>query len=729
MSSAEYPSVAACPACIATPMAVRRATTQATDGAREIQISLPTIHCAGCISTVERGLLAHTGVEDVRVNLTRKRAVVRVAPELSTEEVVAAVSALGYEAQPLDTATLTAGESDTMARDLAMRLGVSGFAMMNVMLLSVAVWSGASDATRDLFHWLSAAIALPTIAFAAQPFFGSAFRALRVARLNMDVPISLAILLAGAMSLYETMSHGENAYFDAALSLTFFLLAGRYLDQRMRATARSAATELAAMEVPTALRIGDDGTQTVRLTEVAVGDLLLVQPGARVPVDGQVTAGQSELDRAFLTGETDPVSVGEGAELRAGEVNLTGALTMRATAVGQDTLLHGLAELVAHAEAAKSRYNSLADRAAQIYAPAVHLLALAAFVIWLWLTGGDVRHALNIAVAVLIITCPCALGLAVPAVSTVASGRLFKQGLLVKHATALERLAEVDEVIFDKTGTLTQGIPTLINGAALSDEVLAVAAALAAGSGHPRSQAIVGAAKARKLPAQEVRDIREYPGFGVEGQWQGGPVRLGRAAWVGVETQDSGTALQIGDDAPIAMEFDDLLRPGAAALIATLKARGLPVTLLSGDARPAVARLAADLQIDNWQAAVLPDEKAQVLRDKAAAGRRVLMVGDGLNDTAALALAHVSIAPARALEATRAAADLVLVAADLSRIADALSLAKTARRRVLENFAIAAVYNMVAVPVAFVGLATPLAAAIAMSSSSIIVSLNALRTR
>jgi P-type Cu2+ transporter len=728
MSLANYSGAAACPGCLTATEAVERASRAASEEARDVQLSLPTIHCAGCISTVERGLMAREGVVDVRVNLTRKRAIVRAEPSVSDDDIVAAISGLGYEAMPLDGATLSAGESDRQARELAMRLGVSGFAMMNVMLLSVAVWSGAADATRDLFHWISAAIALPTVVFAARPFFVSAWSALRVARLNMDVPISLAILLASAMSLFETINSGAHAYFDAALSLTFFLLAGRYLDQRMRSTARSAATELAAMEAPTALRVLGAGAETVPLAEVAVGDLLLVQAGARVPADGVVVSGASELDRSFLTGETDPVAVAVRAEVKAGEINLTGPLTVRTTAVGAGTLLHSLAELVTMAEAAKSRYNSLADRAARIYAPAVHLLALAAFLMWLWLTGGDVRHALNIAVAVLIITCPCALGLAVPAVSTVASGRLFKHGLLVKHATALERLAEVDEVIFDKTGTLTAGAPVLAEPQAIAPEDLAVAAALARGSNHPRSRAVAAAAQAREVAAADVTDIREVPGHGVEGRWNGRLVRLGRPAWAG-STGGQGTILRIGEADPIELHFIDALRPGAEALISTLKAQGMPVTLLSGDAEGIVGRFAERVGIDAWKAGVLPDEKADVLRAKAAEGKRVLMVGDGLNDTAALALAHVSIAPGSALEATRVAADFVLLAPDLMRIADALRVGRSARRRILENFAVAAVYNMISIPVAFMGFASPLAAAIAMSTSSIIVSLNALRTR
>ncbi|WP_368185229.1 heavy metal translocating P-type ATPase [Aestuariibius sp. HNIBRBA575] len=728
MSVSDHPSAAACPGCIALPDIARRVEKTRSEHAFDVQISLPSIHCASCISGVERGLMQLDSVEDVRVNLTRKRATVRVAPGTEPDTIVHHLERLGFEAQPLDNATLTAGESDKQARDLMMRFGVAGFSSMNVMLLSVAIWAGATDATRDMFHWLSAAIALPTIAFSAQPFFKSGFAALRAARLNMDVPISLAILLAAGMSLFETINSGEHAYFDAALSLTFFLLAGRFLDQKMRSTARSAAAELAALEAPTALRVVDGDTHTVKVTDVSVGDILLVRPGARIPVDGDVIQGASEMDRAFLTGETDPVAVAIGAQVRAGEVNLTGPLHIRTSAVGPDTLLHGLADLVSVAEEAKSRYNSLADRAAQIYAPAVHLLALIGFVVWMYLTAGDVRTSLNIAVALLIITCPCALGLAVPAVSTVASGGLFKRGLLVKHATALERLAEIDEVVFDKTGTLTRGTPTLTNPQDLPDHAFALAAALALGSNHPRSKAIAKAAEGFDLPDVQVTDIVEHPGLGVEAKFQGQTVRLGRAEWV-TGQGDSSTCLGIDGQDTVQFTFEDTLRPGAAELLQHLRDRNIPVMLLSGDAENPVAQLAQDLNIPTWQSGVLPSEKAAVLEAKRAAGKRVLMVGDGLNDTAALAVAHVSIAPASALEATRVAADLVLVSPDLSRIQDSLRIAKSARKRILENFGVAAVYNSIAIPIAFVGLATPLTAAIAMSTSSILVSLNALRTR
>lgn len=729
MSVTESPGAAACPGCVVGGEAARRAAEAARDGDRDVLLSLPTMHCAGCISSVESGLMAMPDVRDARVNLSQKRARVTVGPQVEISDLVEQMESIGFEAHALDGDVLTASDADKAARALLVRLGVAGFAMMNVMLLSIAVWSGAADATRDLFHWISSMIALPTVAYAAQPFFIHAWSALRHGRLNMDVPISLAILLASGMSLYETAQGGEHAYFDAALSLTFFLLAGRYLDKRTRSVARSAAAELAALEVPKALRLTDGGEEWVKTKDVAVGDHLRVLPGSRVPVDGVITDGSSEIDRSLITGETDPVLVQPGTDIRAGEVNLTGPFTLRATAVGEDTLLRSLADLVAIAEESKSKYNALADRAAKIYAPAVHLLALFAFIGWITATG-DWRVAMNVAVATLIITCPCALGLAVPAVSTVASGVLYQAGLLVKHATALERLAEVTEVVIDKTGTLTQGTPTLTDWGGASSTDRQVALALAAGSSHPLAQALAKAARGDGVVPAELTDLREVPGFGIEGDWAGQRVRLGRAAWVGApQAPDLATHLSIGGAAPISVHFRDTLRLGAADLIADLKARGLPVTLLSGDHTAAVSKLADILGLTDWQAEVTPDDKADFVRARMAAGEKVLMMGDGLNDTASLALAHVSLAPASALEATRVASDVVLVRNDLREVGTALTIAAKARRRILENFGLAATYNAISIPIAVSGFATPLAAALAMSASSIMVSVNALRTR
>ena len=726
MTVAMRPS--ACPACAAAPAAEDLVdTAPAKPG--QIALSLPGIHCSGCISRIEQGLARVAGVRAARVNLTLKRAQIDTDPGMTAAEMVAAVEALGYEAHELDAGSLAATGNDRAGRDLLMRLAVSGFAMMNVMLLSVSVWSGAEAATRDMFHWISAAIALPAIGFSGQPFFRNAWSALRQGKLNMDVPITLAILLAVVTSLWETALSGHHAYFDAAIALTFFLLAGRYLDHRTRAVARSAAQELSALEVPRAWVLREGTEVEVPVAELRVGDLVRVRPGGRMPVDGELVEGRSEIDRSLLTGETLPVFAEPGQAISAGEVNLTGPLTLRATAVGQDTSLHRMADLVAIAESGRSRYTSLADKAAKLYAPGVHILSALAFAGW-YLYTWDMRVALNIAAAVLIITCPCALGLAVPAVTTAASGRLFRRGMLIKHETALERLAQVDVVVFDKTGTLTAGTPELTNLDDLPVDQLRVALALAEGSSHPLAQAITRAAQSAGVDPAPVQDIREVPGFGTQGMLGGGTVRLGRAAWVGAEGRSqTATFLKLGEAPPLAFLFEDKLRTGAEEAVRALRDTGREVIVISGDTPPAVKALASRLGIKDWVAEALPEDKVARIEALEKSGKRVLMVGDGLNDTGALSAAHVSISPATALDAARVASDIVLLGGDLTPIGQACDTARSATRRIRENFRIATVYNILAVPLAVAGLATPLIAALAMSASSITVSLNALRLR
>jgi Cu2+-exporting ATPase len=726
MTAQMRPAMAVCPGCVAAPNeAVETAPTEA-----RLALSLPTIHCQACISKVERGLNAHPGIHSARVNLTLKRALIEADPEVRATDLIPVLEDLGFEAHELDLASLAATQSDKAGRDLLMRLAVAGFASMNVMLLSVSVWSGATDATRDMFHWISAAIAFPAVIFAGKPFFTNAWSALRVGRLNMDVPIVLALVLALVTSLWETSLSGEHAYFDAALTLTFFLLAGRYLDYRTRAVARSAAEELAALEVPRAIRMEGTAEVEVAVADLAPGDLVLVRPGGRMPVDGVIATGESELDRSLLTGETLPVFAEPGIQVSAGEVNLTGPLVVRAEAVGEDTSLHRMADLVAIAESGRSRYTSLADSAAKLYAPGVHILSALAFVGW-YLYTFDLRMALNIAAAVLIITCPCALGLAVPAVTTAASGRLFKKGMLIKHSTALERLAGVDTVVFDKTGTLTTGTPQLENLEVFTRSELEIALALAEGSSHPLSRALTAAARAAGIAPAKVTNLQERPGFGTEGEFQGRRVRLGRAAWLGA-TQGSQTAawLDTGEGMqPRGFLFHDALRPGAAEAVAQLHAAGKEVLLISGDTTGAVEDLAQRLGIRKWVAEALPQDKAERIQTLSDQGHKVLMVGDGLNDTAALTAAHVSISPASALDAARVASDIVLLGQDLEPIAEACTVAQKATKRIRENFRIATLYNVIAVPLAIAGFATPLIAALAMSTSSITVSLNALRLK
>ncbi|WP_375255436.1 heavy metal translocating P-type ATPase [Yoonia sp.] len=706
-----------CPACFGVPDGpLEKAASNGTD---QIVLSLPAIHCVACINGVERALRAMEGVASARVNLSMKRVTVGIDEPIAPEALIDALEMAGFEARVLDTGLLGA-QDDAYGRGLMTRLAISGFANMNIMLLSVAVWSGAIGATLSFFHWITAAIAIPTLIYSAQPFFQSGWRALRGGRTNMDVPIALAILLASGISLYETIYGGEHSYFDAAVTLTFFLLIGRYLDHRSRRAAASAAAQLSALEVPRVMRLRHGVREMVDFADLAVGDLVQVLPGGRIPVDGTVIEGSSQIDRSLLTGESRLGSTCAGAAVTAGEVNMTGPLTIRAATVGSDTTLRKMVTMVDKAEAVKNRYTAVADKAAKLYAPIVHLMALAAFIGWMAYSG-DMRLSLNIAVAVLIITCPCAMGLAVPAVSTTAAGRMFRAGLLVKDGTALERLAEVDTVVFDKTGTLT--LPAATKDA-LDPKTQQIALAMTQDATHPVSQAI--AASLVGITPAAISDQKEHAGKGLSAEFDGRRVRLGSGEWLDAGI---GTFIQIGDGKPQKIAIQSQLREGAAALVKAWQALGLHIHLVSGDDTNETARIAAALNIATWQAGTTPEEKVAYIDALADKGAKVLMVGDGLNDTGALAAAYASVSPATAADASRAASDIVLLNDSLIPLVELPIVARAALARIKENFTISTIYNVIAVPIALAGFATPLIASIAMSASSITVLLNALRLK
>ncbi|MGZ6027744.1 MAG: copper-translocating P-type ATPase, partial [Caulobacteraceae bacterium] len=576
---------------------------------------------------------------------------------------------------------------------------------------------------RTLMYWLSAAVAAPCAVYAGMPFFKSAWASLRKGKANMDVPISIGVILTLLISFSETIRRGPHAYFDAAVSLLFLLLIGRYLDHRLRSRAKGAARDLLALQAPIASLLGADGLERqVPVREVGVGDLVAVKPGDRVPVDGTVEEGSSDLDLMLVTGETRSEPAAAGSRIPAGALNLTGRLVLRAAARVEDSTLAEIARLMEAGAQSKSRYVRLADKAAAIYVPTIHTLAALTFLGWL-AAGAGVNGALLRAVAVLIITCPCALGLAVPAVQITASGRLFRRGVLVKSGAALERLAEVDFVVFDKTGVLTQGRPALVEA---DPVVLAKAAPLARASRHVLSRALAAAAG----PGPTAPDAHEIAGEGVEAVVDGRLARLGRWSFVGADAdglRETELWFGIEGEAPVRFRFADELRADAAETIAALKARGLELRILSGDTPAATARVAEATGIESWSAVMTPAQKARAIDAIAAAGRKPLMVGDGLNDAAALSKAHASMAPGSAADASQNAADLVFTGEDLWAVVEAIDTARAARRRALENFAFSALYNVVAAPMAILGLVTPFVAAIAMSSSSLIVTLNALR--
>ncbi len=702
----------------------------AAQSPRALTLVVEGMHCGNCMRKVERTLQAAPGVIAARVNLSNGRAHVTTAPAgADLDALVEALRGVGFKAYELVEGTTPAHVAHDA--EYLRRLGVAGFAASNIMLMSVAVWAGiASDmdtSLKTLFHWLSAMVAIPAVAYAGQPFFRSAARALRARQLNMDVPISLGVLLATGMSLYQTARGSDQVYFDAAVTLLFFLLIGRYLDIAMRSRASSAAQNLLGLRATSATVVLPDGTtQRLPTRDVCPGMRILVAAGERIPVDARVHRGIAEVDESLITGESRPRRVGPGDVVYSGTISVTGTLATEVIAHEENTLLADISRLMAAAEQARGRYVRLADRAARLYGPAVHILGFSTFIGWM-LFGYGWEPALTAAVAVLIITCPCALALAVPAVQVVASGRLFRNGIILKAADGLERMAEIDTIVFDKTGTLSLGEPRLVDGGAIDERTLACAASLAAASRHPYSRAIVAAAKARAIPVVAASDVEEIAGAGLGD----GETRLGSAQFCGITDapSESGSTLWLRtpDHGATSFHFTDPLRADATEVVARLRDAGFHVEILSGDGRAAVAEAAHAIGIASWQAELKPADKIARIDQLKAQGRKVLMVGDGLNDAPALAAGHASLSPASAADISQTAADAVFQGERLAPIIEVLLVAHGARRRALENFGIAIGYNFMFVPLAVIGLATPLIAAIAMSASSIAVTANALR--
>ena len=710
----------------------------AGEGLLHLDLAVDGINCAGCMAKIERNLSKIPDVVSARVNLTDRRLALEwkkgaVDPALFVDR----LAELGYRAYPFERADAETQEAER-AGSLLRRLGVAAFAAMNVMMLSVPVWSGnigdMLPEQRDFFHWLSALIVLPAAAYSAQPFFSSAFKALRARSVNMDVPISVGITLALAMSVFETATHAEHAYFDAAIMLIAFLLAGRYLDQNMRRKTRAFAGNLAAMKAETATKFVDDGEiVTVPVAAIRPGDIVLLRPGERSAVDGNVIIGQSEIDQSLITGETVPKTVTAGSPVYAGTLVRTGALRVRVSAASEATLLSEISRLLENALQSRSRYLRLAERASRLYAPVVHGAALVTMIGWL-IAGAGLHNSVVTAIAVLIITCPCALGLAIPAVQTIASGAMFGSGVLLNAGDAIERLAEVDHVIFDKTGTLTLPDLDVTNAAAIPADIFALAGRVALSSRHPVAAAIAGAAKAT-MPLAE---FQEVPGQGAYGVLDGVEIRLGRPSYCDAEDAANAILSRDPEASVVAFRYGSAchilavrqrLRADAAAVVAALQGQGVSVEIVSGDREPAVRAAAESLGIGKWRAEVTPVDKIARIEELSRQGFKVLMVGDGLNDAPALAAAHASISPISAAHISQSVADAVFLGEQLEPVQAAITISRKALRLMRQNLWFAVAYNTLAVPIAIAGLVTPLIAAAAMSSSSVLVILNALRAR
>lgn len=696
------------------------------------------IHCAGCVHKLESTLGRTPGVQKARVNLTTRRMVLQFDPALTTQaDVFATAESIGYTLQPYDPALLESADRKA-EHHLMLCMAVAGFASMNVMLLSVSLWAGWAEMTpitKAFMQWFSALIVLPTVVYAGQPFFKSAWQALRHGRVNMDVPISLAILLTSTLSFVDMLIGRGETYFESAAMLLFFLLVGRYLDMRARGRNRSAAEHLLKLQSQTVRRIGKKGTvEDIPPTQLAVGDIILVARGQRIGADGIIIEGTSTLDLSLLTGESLPQPASVGVHVYAGTLNGEASLHIRVTAVGEATTLARLAKLVEEATQAKNRYTRLADRVARLYAPVVHTLSLSTFCAWFFILHADFHTSILVAAAVLIVTCPCALALAVPAVQVALVSKLLRHGVILKAPDALERLTHVKTIVFDKTGTLTTGKLALCNTAPKA--ALALAAGMAATSQHPLSKAL-----ARACPtAKPLTETQEHPGQGLSVVHKGITYRLGNASFCKVPAHtplppmpEGATILWLSSTEthakPVPFVLSDALKPSALEALPALRRMGLTPYLLSGDAPATVAAVGAALALPEGHilGGQTPQQKHDFLRALSTAGTPALMCGDGINDAPSLAAAHVGLTFASATDIAQTSADLILQNEDLRLIPQLMVWAHQGHRAVLLNFGLSFAYNLITVPAAMMGYITPLWAAAAMSASSLMVVSNALR--
>jgi Cu2+-exporting ATPase len=684
--------------------------------------ALHGVRCAGCVLKIERSLERLPGVEVARANATQKR--IRLVWDEKSQSVstlMQAIRDLGYDATRIATGTASKEPS------LLPRLAVAALGTMNIMAFSLSSWFGqATDmgpGTMQFIHWMSAGLALPVILYSGAVFHRPALRALRRKKMTMDGPITLAIWITFAGSLYETIRGSEDVYFDAVVSLIFFLLIGRVLEQAMGRRTDTAADNLRELLNLTAHRLDPSGKVVAgAASDLVVGDRILVQSGERVPADGTLRSERAEFDESALTGETRPRTVDRDARVAAGAIVTVGPVEIEVSHVGADSQLGQLADLADQAANHKGRMQLLSDRFAQGYIPLVLIGGAFGFLLWLFVLDASLSEALKIAIAVLIVTCPCAAGLATPAVSSRAINLALKAGIVVKSGRALEHLADVDQVFIDKTGTAS--FPVLKPDASLDAQVLGKARRLAATSKHPLATALVGT-----NVVSPVTGTKEHPGQGVSAP---DGARLGNADFVGLKgKKTAGTSMYYRDPQGVitGIGFRETPRPDLEPFIALADQMGLDVTLHSGDVPEAVARFARRTGIKSWVGAESPADKLECVLAAQAEGRHVLMIGDGINDSAALSAADVSVSFAGATDIAQSAADIVLTRPALSLVPKAVALSRNARKLIKQNLGFSTAYNLLSVPLALAGSLTPALAALLMSSSSLIVMANGLRLK
>lgn len=700
-------------------------------------LELRGMTCASCAARVERGLNGLPGVQ-ASVNFAVERAHVEHDPGVSVEQLIGAVEAAGYHAAPVPTPG-EAPSHDTQEPSLRGRLiGSAVLAVPVVVLSMVMAWQFTG------WQWLVLALTTPIVAWGGYPFHRAAFNAARHGASTMDTLVSMGTLAAYLWSVFTVITNPgphfhAHVYFEVAAAVTVFLLAGRTAEARAKRSAGSALRALLTLGAKDAVVVRDGIETQIPVAQLAVGDVFVVRPGERVATDGDVVEGNSALDTSAMTGESVPVDVTAGSAVLGGAVNTYGRIRVRATKVGADTQLARMGQLVTDAQNGKASIQRLADRVSAVFVPAVLLIAALTVAGWL-LAGAGVAAAFTAAVAVLIIACPCALGLATPTAILVGTGRGAQLGVLIKDPQVLETVTGIDTVVLDKTGTVTTGRMTV--GAVEprpgedADGLLRRAAAVEAASEHPVAAAIVAAARERGLDVPEVHDFENRPGVGVSGAVDGVQVTVTRQGSItGVDllapTPASGTGVDVAWDGRVrgTIRLADVVKPSSAAAIAELKTMGITPVLLTGDNETVARDVAAQVGIDQVIAGVLPTEKADAVRRLQAEGKRVAMVGDGVNDSVALAAADIGMAMGTGTDAAIEAGDVTLVRGDLRTLPTALRLATRTLATIRVNLFWAFAYNTAAIPLAAVGLLNPMIAGAAMAASSVLVVGNSLRLR
>lgn len=742
MSRIESTAIPADLLCYDRPALLDEVVRRDRDGRWRTTVTVEGMRCGGCVRKLEKALAGVPGLTGLAINLATHRAEIAWDPgQTKLSRLLAAFAAQGHPALPFRP-DREGAQRTAEYRAALLRLGVAGLASMFVMMFAISLYAGEidgmEDAYRDFFRWVSFILTAPVVFISARPFFAAAWRDLRHGRFGMDVPVSLAVASAYAASLVATVFEGHEVYYDSVTMFVFFLSIGRFLEMRARHRAADAVASILQQTPSTATRINTGQPEVVAARELVPGDRVLVKAGESIPADGRIVAGESSVNEAMLTGEYQPRRKGPGDAVVGGTLNEESPLTVAVEKVGAQSVLGGILRLLDKASAGRPAIAQLADRVAGVFVPSVLVVTLLVALAWWYV---DPERWFWITLAVLVVTCPCALSLATPAALTAASRGLLARGLMVLRPHVIESLAKATHVVFDKTGTLTEGrfrrTASGVLGRVAAEECLRRAELLEAHSEHPIARAfrVDGRQLDRQLDLALATDVVVRANRGVEARIDGMRMRIGKPAWVrelapgDAQPLPAHANVALGDELGLLAwyELRDAPRPEAAAVVRRLHRLGLVVEIASGDASQAPRTLAAALGIDHVLAAASPADKLAHVRALQEAGAVVAMVGDGVNDAPGLGGAHLSIAMGGGTDLAISRADSVLLKDDLGALVDAIELARRTRVVIVQNLTWAAGYNLLALPLAALGMLAPYWAALGMSASSLLVVTNALR--